>query len=56
MIGANISVLDHLLPSIQPQSLLELARTRFEQYLTEFYTILSEEHLLVAFETQKEGI
>jgi hypothetical protein len=33
-------VLDHLLPSVQPQSFLEWTRTSFEQSLAEFYTIL----------------
>jgi hypothetical protein len=37
-------VLDHLLPSIQPQFFLEWTRTSFEQSLAEFYTILLEEH------------
>jgi hypothetical protein len=37
-------VLDHLLPSVQPQSFLEWTRASFEQYLAEFYTILPEEH------------
>jgi hypothetical protein len=36
-------VLDHLLPSIQPQSFLEWIRTSFEQSLAEFYIILLEE-------------
>jgi hypothetical protein len=41
-------VLDHLLLSIQPQSILEWTCTSFEQFLSEFYTILLEEHLQVA--------
>jgi hypothetical protein len=40
-------VMDHLLPSIQSQS-LEWTRTSFEQSLAELYTILLEEHLQVA--------
>jgi hypothetical protein len=43
-------VLDHRSPSIEPQFLLELTRTSFEQFLAEFYTILLEEHLQVALE------
>jgi hypothetical protein len=42
--------LDHLLPSMQPQSFLEWTSTSFEQSLAEFYTILIEEHLQVALE------
>ena len=48
-------VLDHLLPSIQPQSFLEWTRTSLEQFLVEFYTILLEEHL-IALEMLKVGI
>jgi hypothetical protein len=45
-------VLDHLLPSIQPQSFLEWTRTSTtsEQSLAECYAILLEEHIQVAFE------
>jgi hypothetical protein len=42
--------LDHLLPSIQPQSFLEWTHTRFEQSLAEFYKVLLKEHLQVALE------
>jgi hypothetical protein len=38
-------VMDHRLPSVRPQSFLEWILTSFEQSLTEFYTILLEEHL-----------
>jgi hypothetical protein len=38
--------LDHLLPSLQLQS-LEWTRTSFEQSLVKFYTIILEEHLQV---------
>jgi hypothetical protein len=50
------TVSDHLLPSIQPQSFLELTHTSSEQSLMEFYTILLEEHLQVALETLEVGI
>jgi hypothetical protein len=43
-------VLNHILPSIQPQSFLEWTRTSFEQSVKEFYIILLEEHLQVALE------
>jgi hypothetical protein len=39
-------VLDHLLPSVQPQ-FLEWTPTSFEGSLATFYTILVEEHLKV---------
>jgi hypothetical protein len=42
--------LDHLLPSIQPQSFLEWTHTSLEQSLAEFYTIILEEHFHVALE------
>jgi hypothetical protein len=35
-------VLDHLSLSIQLQSFLEWTRTRFEQYIVEFYIVLLE--------------
>jgi hypothetical protein len=43
-------VLDHVLPSVQPQSYLEWIRTNYEKSLEEFYTILLEEHLHVALQ------
>jgi hypothetical protein len=43
-------VLDHLLPSVQPQSFLERALSNFEQSEAEFNTILLEEHLQVALD------
>jgi hypothetical protein len=49
-------VLDLIVPSIQAQSFLEWTRTRFEQSLAEFYTILLEEHLQVALEVLEMGI
>jgi hypothetical protein len=49
-------VLDRLLLSIQPKSLLEWTRTSFEQSLAGFYTILLEEHLQVALEMFEVGI
>jgi hypothetical protein len=49
-------VLDHLLPSIQPQTFLEWTVTNFEQSLTEFYTILLEEHLQIALDLLEVGI
>jgi hypothetical protein len=49
-------VLDHLLPSIQPQSFLEWIHTSFEQSLAEIYTILLEEHVQVALEMLEVGI
>jgi hypothetical protein len=48
-------VLDHLLPSVQPQS-FEWTRASFEQSLAEFYAILLEEHLQVALEMLEVGI
>lgn len=47
-------VLDHLLPAIQAQSFLEW--TCLEQSLEEFYTILLEELLQIAFELLEVGI
>jgi hypothetical protein len=38
-------MLDHLLPSVQLQSFSESTCTSFEHSLTEFYTILLEEHV-----------
>jgi hypothetical protein len=49
-------VLDHLLPSVQPQSFLEWTLTSFEQSLAEFYAILHEDHLQVALEVLEMGI
>jgi hypothetical protein len=49
-------VLDHLLASIQPQSLLEWTRTSFENSSGIFYTILLEEHVQVALEMLEVGI
>jgi hypothetical protein len=49
-------VLDHVLPSTQPQSFLEWTRTNFEQSVAEFCTILLEEHLPVALEELEVGI
>jgi hypothetical protein len=49
-------VLSRLLPSIEPQSFLEWTRTRFEQSLAEFYTILLEENLQVALDMLGVGI
>jgi hypothetical protein len=48
-------VLDHLLPSVQQQS-LEWIHTSFEQSLAEPYTILLEEHFQVALKTLEVGI
>jgi hypothetical protein len=42
-------MLDHILPSVQPQSSLEWTYTSFEQSLAEFYTILLE-HLHVVLD------
>jgi hypothetical protein len=42
-------VLDHLLPSIQPESFLEWTRTSFVQSLADIYTPILQEHLHVAF-------
>jgi hypothetical protein len=47
---------NHLLPSVQLQSLLEWARTSFEQSLMEFYTIFLEENIQVALEMLEMGI
>jgi hypothetical protein len=49
-------VLHHILPSIQPQYFLEWTPTISKQSLTEFYTILLEEHLQVAVEMLQVGI
>jgi hypothetical protein len=49
-------VLDHLLPSTQPQCFLEWTCTSFEQSLVEFYTILLEEYLQVALKLLEAGI
>jgi hypothetical protein len=49
-------VLDHLLPSTQPQSFFEWTRTSFGQSLAEIYTILLEEQLQVALEILELGI
>jgi hypothetical protein len=49
-------VLDHFLPSVQPQSFLEWTRTSFEQSVVEFYTILLEKHLQVTLEMLEVGI
>jgi hypothetical protein len=49
-------LLDYLLLSIEPKSLLEWTRASFEQSLAEFYTILLEEHLHVALEMLEMGI
>jgi hypothetical protein len=49
-------VLDHLLPSIEPQSFLEWIHTGSEQSLAEFYTILHEEHLQVTLEMSEAEI
>jgi hypothetical protein len=49
-------VLHHLLPSVQPESLLGWILTRFDESLAEFYTILLEEHLQVALEMLEVGI
>jgi hypothetical protein len=46
--------LDHLLPSLQPQS-LEYTHTSFEQSLAEFYAIRPDEHLQVDLEMKKVG-
>jgi hypothetical protein len=51
-----IMVLDHLWPTTKPQFFLEWTRTSFKQSLTEFYTILHEEHLQVALEMLEVGI
>jgi hypothetical protein len=48
--------LEHLLPSIQPQSFLEWTRTSFEQSVTELYTSILEERLHVALEMLEVGI
>jgi hypothetical protein len=48
-------VSDHLLPSVQPQS-LEWTHTIFEQSAAEFYTILLGEHLETALEMLVVGI
>jgi hypothetical protein len=48
-------VLDHLLPTVQLQS-LEWTRTSFEQFVAEFCTILLEEHLQVASNMLEVGI
>jgi hypothetical protein len=42
-------VLDHFLPSVQPQFFLQWTLASFEQFLAAFYTVL-EEHLQVALE------
>jgi hypothetical protein len=42
------TVLDQRLPSEQLQSLLEWTSTGLEQFLAEFYTILSEKQLQFA--------
>jgi hypothetical protein len=42
-------VLDHLLPTIQLQSILEWTHTNFEQSVAELYTILLEEISLSCF-------
>jgi hypothetical protein len=47
--------LDHLLPSLQPQS-LEWTHTSFEQSLVEFYIILLEEHVQVTLGMLEVGI
>jgi hypothetical protein len=44
------TVVDHLLPSLEPQAFLELTRTNFEEVIAEFYTILHDEHLQIALE------
>jgi hypothetical protein len=49
-------VLDHLLPSLQPESFLEWTLSSVEESLTEFYTILLEEHLEVAIEMLEVAI
>jgi hypothetical protein len=49
-------VLDHLVPSVQPQTFLEWTHTSFEKSLEEFYTILLEEHLQVALGMLDVGI
>jgi hypothetical protein len=49
-------VLDHLLPLVQPHCFLEWTRTSLEQSLTEFYTILLEEHVEVGLKMLDVGI
>jgi hypothetical protein len=49
-------VLDHLLPSAQPQSFLQWTLTSFEQSVAKFYTISLEEHIQVALEMVEVGI
>jgi hypothetical protein len=49
-------VLDHLLPSIQPQFFLERTPTSFERSLAEFYTIIIEEHFQIVLQTLEVGI
>jgi hypothetical protein len=49
-------VLDHLLPSVQLQFILEWIRTSLEPSVAEFYTILCEEPLEVAVEMLEVGI
>jgi hypothetical protein len=49
-------VLEHLLPSIQPQSFLEWTGTSLGQFIAEFYAILLEEHLQVTLEKLEVGI
>jgi hypothetical protein len=41
-------MLDHILPSMQPQSFLEWAHTSFEQSPAELFAIPHEEHIQVA--------
>jgi hypothetical protein len=41
-------VLDHILPSVQPQNFLEWTLTSLEQSPTKCYTIILEERLQVA--------
>jgi hypothetical protein len=43
-------VLNQLLTSLQPQLFLEGTRASFKQSVSEFHTILLEEHLQVALE------
>jgi hypothetical protein len=50
------TVLDHLLPSVQPQSFLDWTPASFEHSVAEFYTILLEEHVQVALEILEVGI
>jgi hypothetical protein len=49
-------VLDHILPSIHPQSFFEWTRTSFEHFVAEFYTLLLEEYLQIALEMLEVGI